>query len=114
MKYLMFICLFTVSCAHCHDTTPCCKYNTTVEYCSCQEEIIVGPICRNGDYEDRSARKAMIQQSSPYPTLRVIGDNGRPMAIILNDRDLDALECSLNQYRRNYGYSSRNRCGGCR
>ena len=65
-------------------------------------------MCRAGDYQDRSVKKAMVQQSQPYPTLRVITDSGKTVAVILTQVDLDALECSISHYRQNHGYAHRN------
>lgn len=80
MKYIIIICLLLIGCAH----HPCL-------------------ICHDGDYREREGRPAMVQMTEPQSTLRVVIEK-QPYAIILDNEELDALECSIRHYRQRYGY----------
>jgi hypothetical protein len=86
LKYFIIISLLLIGCCH----------NNQLK-----------PLCRANDYQDRSVKKAMVQPSTPYPTLRVITDKGEIIAITLTQIDLDALECSISYYRSIHGYTSK-------
>jgi hypothetical protein len=99
IKYIILITTFITTGCIVH-TQGSCKYNN--RYYTSQ-----GSVCHEGDDMDKVTRKAIVQATSPAPTLIIQPVPGQRQALVLTEEDLDVLECTIRHYRDIYGYGPR-------